>query len=73
MSIKKPKIRPKMLTSKKLSAINNNINIHGPLTANLCLKSSKRDGKVANNILEPSHGGNGIKLKTPRTRLINII
>ena len=57
---------------EKLSKIIKANNIQGPLTINFLLKSSYLAGKTANKILEPSSGGIGIRLKTPRIKLINI-
>ena len=69
---KKLKIVSKIRRLAKLSKIIKAININGPLMVNLRLNSSKLSGKIANKILEPSSGGIGIRLKTPKIRLINI-
>ena len=61
-----------MLKPKKLSQIIKINKTQGPLTANFCLKSAKLLGKAANSTLEPSSGGIGIKLKTPKVKFTTI-
>ena len=61
-----------MLTPTKLSKNIKPSSTHGPLTEKLRLKPSKLAGNMAKRTLEPSSGGIGIRLKTPKTKLIKI-